>query len=153
MPSVVFEDSNRNPLNGQDLLGAMLGGMSRRTGTYVTLPVNIAKLKAMTAFDSPGFIVRARGGVVAKRLTKNAMPRTMLGVLGPRQILVSDMVGAAGRSVMREVVTPDPHTGGRRLLPGPGGRAWVDAAPKAGSDRGQSRGRRCGAPSRRSPRT
>ena len=61
MPSVVFEDSYRNPMNSQDLLGAMLGGMSRRTGTYVTLPVNIAKLKAMTAFDSSGFIVRARG--------------------------------------------------------------------------------------------
>ena len=61
VPSVVFEDSNRNPMNGQDLLGAMLGGMARRTGTYVTLPVNIAKLKAMTAFDSSGFIVRARG--------------------------------------------------------------------------------------------
>ena len=81
---------------------------------------------------------------MSKRLTKNEMPRTMLGVLGPKQILVSDMVGAAGRSVMREVVTPDPHTGGRRLLPGTGGRAWVDAAPKAGPDRGQSRGRRCG---------
>ena len=38
---------------------------------------------------------------MSKRLTKNEMPRTMLGVLGPKQILVSDMVGAAGRSVMR----------------------------------------------------
>ena len=38
---------------------------------------------------------------MSKRLTKNEMPRTMLGVLGPKQILVSDMVGAAERSVRR----------------------------------------------------